>query len=178
MRARLFGVLPVYGLLIAFAILLATLLCQHEARRRGLPQDTGLDMILIAIPLAVIGARIYYVIFSWDVFRNDLLPKVDQFFHLDPRRYGDQGEQVYRQDKRHQRILFNRLDVPGRIGLCDRGAERGDHRIGESRDHIRDRRRKAAGGIGDDAEEIVDQDDDSLTVENRSEIAEQIVERE
>ena len=60
MRARLFGVLPVYGLLIAFAILLATLLCQRESRRRGLPQDTGLDMILIAIPLAVIGASKIY----------------------------------------------------------------------------------------------------------------------
>ena len=73
MRARLFGVLPVYGLLIAFAILLATLLCQRESRRRGLPQDTGLDMILIAIPLAVIGARIYYVIFRWDHYAADPL---------------------------------------------------------------------------------------------------------
>jgi len=73
MKARLFGVLPVYGLLIASAILLATLLCQHEAKRRGLPQDTGLDMILIAIPLAVIGARIYYVIFRWDQYAADPL---------------------------------------------------------------------------------------------------------
>lgn len=73
MRARLFGVLPVYGLLIAFAILLATLLCQRESRRRGLPQDTGLDMILIAIPMAVIGARIYYVIFRWDHYAADPL---------------------------------------------------------------------------------------------------------
>ena len=73
MRARLFGVLPVYGLLIAFAILLATLLCQRESRRRGLSQDTGLDMILIAIPLAVIGARIYYVLFRWDHYAADPL---------------------------------------------------------------------------------------------------------
>lgn len=68
MSNKLFGVISIYGLLIACAILLAVFLCQREARRRGLPPDTGLDMALWAVPLAVIGARIYYVIFRWDLY--------------------------------------------------------------------------------------------------------------
>lgn len=69
MSNKLFGVISIYGLLIACAILLAVAVCQREARRRGLPQDTGLDMALWAVPLAVIGARVYYVIFRWDLYR-------------------------------------------------------------------------------------------------------------
>ena len=44
MSNKLFGVISIYGLLIACAILLGTVLCQREARRLRLPEDTGLDM--------------------------------------------------------------------------------------------------------------------------------------
>ncbi|MCQ2454450.1 MAG: prolipoprotein diacylglyceryl transferase [Clostridia bacterium] len=68
MRTRLFGFVSIYGLLIACAIALAVVLCQRECRRRGLPQDTGIDLALWAVPFGVIGARIYYVLFRWDVY--------------------------------------------------------------------------------------------------------------
>ena len=71
MSNKLFGVISIYGLLIAFAILLGTILCQREARRRGLPPDTGIDMILWAVPPAVICARIYYVAFRWRYYAAD-----------------------------------------------------------------------------------------------------------
>lgn len=71
MSNKLFGVISIYGLLIACAILLAVFLCQREARRRGLPEDTGLDMALWAVPLAVLGARIYYVIFRWELYASE-----------------------------------------------------------------------------------------------------------
>jgi len=68
MNNKLFGVVSIYGLLIACAILLAAILCQREARRHALPQDTGLDMMLWAIPPAIIGSRIYYVAFRWGYY--------------------------------------------------------------------------------------------------------------
>ena len=71
MSNKLFGVISIYGLLIACAILLATLLCQRETRRRGLPPDTGIDMILWAVPLGVICARLYYVVFRWDLYARN-----------------------------------------------------------------------------------------------------------
>ena len=73
MSNKLFGVVSIYGLLIACAILLGAILCQREARRRLLPPDTGLDMILWAVPPAVICARVYYVIFRWDYYAADPL---------------------------------------------------------------------------------------------------------
>jgi len=73
MHAKLFGVISVYGLLIALGILLAVILCQYESKRRSLPQDTGIDMALWAVPFGVIGARIYYVLFRLDVYLADPL---------------------------------------------------------------------------------------------------------
>lgn len=73
MNNKLFGFISVYGLLIACAILLAVILCEREARRKGLPQDTGIDMALWAVPPAVICARIYYVVFQWQLYARDPL---------------------------------------------------------------------------------------------------------
>ena len=73
MNNKLFGVISIYGLLIAASILLAVIVCEREARRRGLPRDTGIDMALWAVPPAVVCARIYYVVFRWDLFAADPL---------------------------------------------------------------------------------------------------------
>lgn len=73
MNNKLFGFLSVYGLLIAGAILLAVFLCEREARRRGLQQDTGIDMALWAVPPAVVCARIYYVAFQWELYAHEPL---------------------------------------------------------------------------------------------------------
>lgn len=68
MSNKLFGIIPIYGLLIAAAILCAVLLCQRESRRRHLPPDTGIDMALWAVPPAVVCARLYYVVFQWPYY--------------------------------------------------------------------------------------------------------------
>lgn len=62
----LFGLLPWYSVLITAGILLALLLCRLEERRLQLPRDTTLDLALALIPLGILGARLYYVIFSWE----------------------------------------------------------------------------------------------------------------
>ena len=68
-----FGSLPWYGVLIVIGIAAAIALCTHEERRRGLRPDTFIDMAFWVIPFGLIGARIYYVIFQWDLFANDPL---------------------------------------------------------------------------------------------------------
>ena len=71
---RLFGIdVMWYGVIISFAIFIATLIAIKEANRVGLGEDNLIDMLLIAIPLSIIGARIYYVIFSFDEYRDNLL---------------------------------------------------------------------------------------------------------
>lgn len=60
-----------YGILIALGLLLAALLAMSRERRLGLKEDTTLGMLFLAVPLALVFARIYYVIFSWDLYKDN-----------------------------------------------------------------------------------------------------------
>lgn len=63
---RLFGLSVYwYGILIALGLILAIVYGVREANRTGLSQDDLLNMILIAVPAAIVCARLYYVVFSW-----------------------------------------------------------------------------------------------------------------
>ncbi|MCR4441072.1 MAG: prolipoprotein diacylglyceryl transferase [Peptococcaceae bacterium] len=57
-----------YGILIASAVLLGTLLALREAERKKLNADHFLNVIIVTLPVAFIGARLYYVIFNWDYY--------------------------------------------------------------------------------------------------------------
>lgn len=57
-----------YGLLIALGVLAAVLLACSREKRLGLERDTTLNIALIAVPVAIICARIYYVLFSWEYY--------------------------------------------------------------------------------------------------------------
>lgn len=69
---NIFGI-PIrwYGLLIASGVLIGTLLALQLAKRKGVDEDTLIDLLLFAIPGAIIGARAYYVIFSWDLYKDN-----------------------------------------------------------------------------------------------------------
>ncbi len=54
-----------YGVLMASGIIIAILLASVEAKRKKLYADAIVDLSLWIIPLGVIGARLYYVLFSW-----------------------------------------------------------------------------------------------------------------
>lgn len=60
-----------YGVLIAISVILAIVLATREARRKGINPDLLLDFALLAIPFGIIGARLYYVVFSWEQFAGD-----------------------------------------------------------------------------------------------------------
>jgi phosphatidylglycerol:prolipoprotein diacylglycerol transferase len=55
-----------YGIIIAMALLLGILLAMYHAKREGHDPDSILDLALVVVPLAVIFARIFYVVFMWD----------------------------------------------------------------------------------------------------------------
>ncbi len=60
-----------YGIIIALGFLLAVFYALRRADQFGLTQDNIIDMLLFAVPLAVVCARAYYCIFSWDMYRDD-----------------------------------------------------------------------------------------------------------
>ncbi len=62
-----------YGMIIAFGMVMGYLMTAFQAKRTGQEPDLYLDLALWDIVFAVIGARIYYVVFSWDYYKDNLL---------------------------------------------------------------------------------------------------------
>jgi prolipoprotein diacylglyceryl transferase len=60
-----------YGVLISLGVLLGVIFALRECKRIGFKEDDLLDFLLIAIPSAIVGARAYYVIFSWDYYSKN-----------------------------------------------------------------------------------------------------------
>jgi len=69
----LFGFLHIYALLIVFAMVLSVVYMSRQEKRLGFPKDTAVDMALYAIPLGIVGARLYYVAFTFDRYRDNLI---------------------------------------------------------------------------------------------------------
>lgn len=61
-----------YGMIIAFGMVMGYLMTAFQAKRTGQEPDLYLDLALWDIVFAVIGARIYYVVFSWDYYKDNL----------------------------------------------------------------------------------------------------------
>lgn len=61
-----------YGILITVGFLLAILYCLKRSREFGLDEDSVIDALLFAVPSALIGARLYFVVFHFDLYRDDL----------------------------------------------------------------------------------------------------------
>lgn len=62
-----------YGIIIGAAILIGFLIAVHEAKRTRQNPEDYLDMGIIGVIAGIAGARIYYVIFSWDMYKDNLL---------------------------------------------------------------------------------------------------------
>lgn len=61
-----------YGVIISTGVLIGVVLALREAKRTGFKEDNLLDFLLYAIPIGILGARAYYVIFSWDYYSQNL----------------------------------------------------------------------------------------------------------
>lgn len=62
-----------YGMIIGLAVVAGILMASHMAKKTGQNPDTYYDLAIYAVVLSVIGARLYYVIFSWEYYKGDLL---------------------------------------------------------------------------------------------------------
>ncbi|MBS4208400.1 prolipoprotein diacylglyceryl transferase [Bacillus sp. FJAT-50079] len=67
------GPIPVhwYGIIIGVGIALSLYIAIRESDRLGLEKDLFADLMIWAIPIAIISARIYYVIFQWDYYSQN-----------------------------------------------------------------------------------------------------------
>ena len=61
-----------YGMIIAVGFLAGLLVAQREARRTGQDPEIYLDYLLTMVIPAIVGARLYYVVFSWDYYKDHL----------------------------------------------------------------------------------------------------------
>lgn len=61
-----------YGIIIAIGFCLAIFYGYSEAKRTGLNPDHIANVVLVAAPVAIVGARLYYVAFNWSQYKNNL----------------------------------------------------------------------------------------------------------
>jgi len=62
-----------YGLILGFGALAGLFLAIREGKRFGIPQEFFMDMLLLGVPSAIIGARIYFVAFKWEDYKDNLI---------------------------------------------------------------------------------------------------------
>ncbi len=62
-----------YGVVIAFGMVMGLCIARWKAKKTGQDREIYLDAALWAIPLSVIGARVYEVIFDWENYKGDFL---------------------------------------------------------------------------------------------------------
>ncbi len=60
-----------YGIIIAIGVLVGIYLAMRYAQKLGYDQEMIMDFCLLAIPLGIVGARLYYVIFSWSYYSKN-----------------------------------------------------------------------------------------------------------
>ena len=61
-----------YGILIAAALVICIGLALKQAKKNNFPDSLIYDTMLVTIPCAIIGARAYYVIFNWNIYKDNL----------------------------------------------------------------------------------------------------------
>ncbi|MBT2690995.1 prolipoprotein diacylglyceryl transferase [Bacillus sp. ISL-47] len=60
-----------YGLIIGTGLFLGWLLATRESKKLGLDKDIFADLLLWAIPVSILSARVYYVVFEWEHYVAD-----------------------------------------------------------------------------------------------------------
>jgi phosphatidylglycerol:prolipoprotein diacylglycerol transferase len=61
-----------YGIILGTAALVGLFLIIQEGKRYQIIPDFFMDLLLIGVPSAIVGARAYYVIFKWEDYRNNI----------------------------------------------------------------------------------------------------------
>ena len=75
---QIFGMeFTIYGILIAVGALLGMGMVTLEAKRNNENQNKYLDMMIVSLLVSVVGSRLFYVIFSWELYRENLRAVLD-----------------------------------------------------------------------------------------------------
>ena len=61
-----------YGIIIACGFLVAVAFCTWQSKHYGIKQDDLIDLLFFAVPLSIIGARLYYIIFYFSLFQTEV----------------------------------------------------------------------------------------------------------
>ena len=61
-----------YAVLITSGMIIATVICCVRAPKHDLTSDQIINFVIICIPAAIIGARLYYVVFNWEFYAGDI----------------------------------------------------------------------------------------------------------
>ena len=64
--------IALYGVIIGIGVLSGVLMAAHVAKREDMNPDLVWDFAIYAIVFSIIGARVYYVIFEWDMYKDNL----------------------------------------------------------------------------------------------------------
>src|SRR5690625_7082420 len=59
-----------YGIIIITGVIIGLFLATKEANRFGLKKDLIIDLMVFAVPIAIVFARVYYVVFEWEQYAN------------------------------------------------------------------------------------------------------------
>jgi phosphatidylglycerol:prolipoprotein diacylglycerol transferase len=62
-----------YGILMAAGMMTAILIALKESKRVGIDEDDVINIAIIAIPVGLICARIYYVVFNWSDYAGNFM---------------------------------------------------------------------------------------------------------
>jgi phosphatidylglycerol:prolipoprotein diacylglycerol transferase len=62
-----------YGILIATGIILGIVIAQYNCKWREVDYDNLLNIVLLSLPIGIIGARLYYVVFEFDSYKNNII---------------------------------------------------------------------------------------------------------
>lgn len=62
-----------YGILIAIGIILGIVIAQYNCKWREADYDNLLNIVLLSLPIGIIGARLYYVVFEFKNYENNII---------------------------------------------------------------------------------------------------------
>ena len=62
-----------YSILIVLSLVIGIYFASKQAERNGITKEFLLDLVFYLVPISIIGARIYYVIFNFSVFKDNIL---------------------------------------------------------------------------------------------------------
>ena len=65
-----------YGLMLAVAVAVCSILLSRDARKAGIPADTIFDLVFWVMLSGLLGARLFFILTNWDLFAQEPLEMI------------------------------------------------------------------------------------------------------